>query len=373
MSTDWQEVRADFPGLAGKVYLNAAATGLIPRPVREAVNAFYREHEEGGDGHWDTWMARQETTRETVARFIGAEPDEIAFVPNTSTGINLIVDLLEGDGAVLSDELEFPTVTLPWIHRGVSVRFVPAVEGVLRTESFLEGEAPRAATLAISHVQYSNGCRQDLDAFGEIKGSRHLVVCGSQSVGAFPVDVKSSRVDALATAGHKWLGAGFGAGFCFIRKELLESRAPRAVGWMSDVDPFSFDNREISVRLTNARHEMGCPSFGPIHALGAAVDYLNGIGIDAIAERVLALNMYLTSLLESSDLEVLSPGGAHRSAETLVGLSEPQTAARFLLDRGIQVSEKPEGVRIAAHFYNDESDIDACVSALREYRDYVAP
>jgi len=152
------------------------------------------------------------------------------------------VDLLENDGAVLSDELEFPAVTLPWIHRGVSVRFVPAVEGVLRIESFLEGQAPRAATIAISHVQYSNGCRQDLDAFGEIKGSRHLVVSGSQSVGVFPVDVKRSRIDALASAGHKWLGAGFGAGFCFIRKELLQ-RKVRAAGWMSDEDPFDFDNR----------------------------------------------------------------------------------------------------------------------------------
>ncbi len=115
----------------------ARVDSLIPRPVREVVSAFYREHEEGGDRHWDTWMARRELIREKVAHFIGAEPEEIAFVPNTSTGINLIVDLLEGDGAVLSDELEFPTVTLPWIHRGVSVRFVPAVEGVLRIESFL--------------------------------------------------------------------------------------------------------------------------------------------------------------------------------------------------------------------------------------------
>ena len=369
MSTQWEEVRADFPGVAGKAYLNAAATSLIPRPVREVVSAFYREHEEGGDRHWDTWMARRELVREKVAHFIGAEPEEIAFVPNTSTGINLIVDLLEGDGAVLSDELEFPTVTLPWIHRGVSVRFVPAVEGVLRVESFLEGQAPRAATIAISHVQYSNGCRQDLDAFGEIKGTRHLVVCASQSLGAFPVDVKRSRIDALATAGHKWLGAGFGAGFCFIRKGLLEKRPPRAVGWLSGEDPFGFDNRQMRVLDSNARTEMGCPSFGPIHALGAAVDYLLGIGADAIAERVLELNMYLTFRLERAGFEVLSPGAGHRSAETLVRLEAPSEACAFLLEREIYVSEKPEGARIATHFYNDETDIDTCVSALVAFRE----
>jgi len=369
MVTAWDEIRADFPGLSDKVYLNAAATSLIPRPVRQAVDAFYREHEEGGDAHWSQWMRRREEIRTRVAGFVGAEPEEIAFVPNTSAGINLVVDLLEEDGVVLSDELEFPTVTLPWIHRGVLVRFVPAVEGVLRVESFREGEAPRAATIAISHVQFSNGCRQDLDAFGAIKGSRHLVVSASQSVGVFPVDVRRSGVDALATAGHKWLGAGFGAGFCYISKELLAARPARAIGWMSGDDPYDFDNREVRVLPSNARSEMGCPSFAQIFALGAAVDYLSALGIDAVAERVLALNMYLTFRLEREAFEVLSPGGPYRSGETLIRLPDPHRATLFLLERGIHVTEKPEGVRISTHFYNSEEDIDACVDALVEWRE----
>ena len=369
MATLWDDVRSDFPGLEGKVYLNAAATSLTPRPVREAVAAFYRELEEGGDDRWDAWMRQREAVRRKVARFVGAEPEEIAFVPNTSTGMNLIADLLEQDGPVLSDELEFPAVTLPWIHRGVLVRFVPAVEGALRLESFVEGEAPRSATIAISHVQFSNGCRQDLDAFGRIKGRRHLVVCGSQSVGAFPVDVKRSGIDALATAGHKWIGAGFGAGFCYVARPILETRPPRAVGWMSGDDPFAFDNRHLRILPSNARTEVGCPPFGPIFALGAAIDYLSGIGVDAIAERVLALNMYLTSRLGRESFEVLSPGGEHRSGETLVRLPDPTRARAFLLDRGVHVTPKPEGVRISTHFYNCEEDVDACVAALVAHRD----
>jgi selenocysteine lyase/cysteine desulfurase len=369
MATLWDDVRSDFPGLEGKVYLNAAATSLTPRPVREAVLGFYRELEEGGDSRWDAWMQERQAVRRRVARFVGAEPEEIAFVPNTSTGINLIADLLEGDGPVLSDELEFPAVTLPWIHRGVLVRFVPAVEGVLRLESFVEGQAPRSATIAVSHVQYSNGCRQDLDAFGRIKGQRHLVVCGSQSVGAFPLDVKRSGIDALATAGHKWLGAGYGAGFCYVSRPLLEKRPPRAVGWMSGDDPFAFDNRHLRILPSNARTELGCPPFGPIFALGAAVDYLSGIGMDKVAERVLALNMYLTFRLGRESFEVLSPGGEHRSGETLVRLPDPARARAFLLERGVHVTQKPEGVRISTHFYNSERDVDACVSALVAFRD----
>jgi selenocysteine lyase/cysteine desulfurase len=369
MSTLWDEVRGDFPGLAGQTYLNAAATSLTPRPVREAACAFYRELETGGDRHWDAWLERREAVRGKVARLIGAEPDEIAFVPNTSTGMNLIADLLERDGPVLSDELEFPAVTLPWIHRGVPVRFVTAAEGVLRLESFTAGQAPHAATLAISHVQFSNGCRQDLDAFGRIKADRHFVVCGSQSIGAFPVDVRRSRIDALASAGHKWLCAGFGAGFCYVSRELIAARPPRAVGWLSGEHPFAFDNRQLRVLASNARSELGCPPFAPIFALGAAVDYLAGIGIEKIAERVLTLNMYLTTLLAREAFEVLSPGGEHRSAETLVRVPQPERAHARLLERGVHVTQKPQGVRISTHFYNDEGEVEACVAALVECRE----
>jgi selenocysteine lyase/cysteine desulfurase len=369
MATLWDDVREDFPGLERKAYLNAAATSLMPRHVREVVDGFYRDLEDSGDRLWGQWIERREAARRKVARFIGAEPGEIAFVPNTSTGMNLIADLLEADGPVLSAEIEFPAVTLPWIHRGVPVRFVPAVEGVPRIESFAEGQAPRAATIAISHVQFSNGCRHDLDAFGRCKGSRHLVVSGSQSVGAFPVDVKRSQVDALACAGHKWLCAGYGAGFCYVRQGLLDRTPPRAVGWMSGEDPYRFDNRHQVLLRTNARTELGCPAFGPIFALGAAIDYLAGLGMERIAERILALNMYLTFRLGHESFEVLSPGGEHRSGQTLVRLPDPARARAFLAERHVHVTPKPEGVRISTHFYNDEKDIDACVDALVAWRE----
>lgn len=373
MATPWDDVRRDFPGLAGKAYLNAAAASPTPRPVRDAVENFHREMEEGGDRDWETWLERLEAVRARVARFVGAGPDEIAFVPNTSTGINLIVDLLEHDGPVLADELEFPAVTLPWIHRGVHVHFMPTVEGILRRESFALAQAPRAATIAVSHVQYGNGCRQDLDAFGALKEGRRLVVCGTQSLGAFPVDVRRSGIDALASGGHKWLCAGYGSGFVYISRELIAARPPRTIGWRSAEDPEALDNRSCRVAAANRRTEMGCPPFGAIFALGAAVDYVRAIGIDAIAERVLALNTYLTVRLEHEGFEVLSPGGEHRSGQTLVRVEAPARARLFLEGRGVHVTEKPQGLRIATHFYNAEPDVDVCVEALAAYRDALSP
>jgi cysteine desulfurase/selenocysteine lyase len=368
MSIPWDEVRKDFPALARRVYLNAAATGLTPPTVREAVDRFYRELQEGGDVHWEDWMERREQVRARVATLIGAEADEVAFVPNTSTGMNLVADLVAADGPVLTDDLEFPAVTLPWIHRGVTVHFVPAVEGIPRPESFGTASAPPAATIALSHVQFSNGCRQDLDAFGAVKDGRHLVVSVSQSAGAFPIDVRRSGVDGLASAGHKWLGAGYGAGFVFIRSGLLRERPPRTIGWMSVENPFAFDNREYTLVRANRRTELGCPAFPAIFALGAAVDYALALGLEEIEARVLRLNTYLTDALERAGIPVLSPGGTHRSAETLCAVADPPRAAAFLRGLGIEVTTKPEGLRISTHYYNAEPDVDTCVAALRDYR-----
>jgi selenocysteine lyase/cysteine desulfurase len=364
----WDELRGDFPALSRYTYLNAAAASPTPRPVREAVSLFYTQMEDGADVHWEEWIERREEVRGKVARLVGAEASEIAFVPNTSTGINLIVDLIGGQGAVLTDELEFPTVTLPWIHRGIPVHFLPAVEGRVRLESFDVAHAPRAATIAVSHVQFSNGFRQDLQALGALKAQRFLVVSASQSLGAFPVDVRSWGIDALASAGHKWLCAGYGTGFVYVSEELLARFPPRAIGWMSVDHPFRFDNRRYALLGSNRRNEMGCPSFAPIFALGAALDYLLEIGIEAVAERILDLNMYLTFRLEREGFTVLSPGGAYRSGQTLVELPNPGRQTASLRERGILVTKKPEGIRISTHYYNTEEEIDCLVAALVELR-----
>jgi cysteine desulfurase/selenocysteine lyase len=367
----WEEIRRDFPALQRHAYLDTAATGPTPVVVREAVDGFYRSLEDGGDRDWDAWMARREAVRAAVAGLIGADADEIAFVDNTSTGMNLVVDLIGGAGAVLSSELEFPAVTLPWIHRGIPVHLLPAADGIVRLESFEKSQAPRAATIALSHVQFSNGGRLDLAAFGEAKAHRYLVVSGSQSVGAFPVDVHAWRVDALACAGHKWLCAGFGAGFVYIARALLDKHPPRAAGWMSVTSPYAFGNRQLDLLRSNARTELGCPPFAAIYALGAAVEYLQSIGRERIAGRILELNLYLTAHLAQAGFEVLSPPDPLRSGETLCALPEPPKAVAFLRERGVFVTPKPEGVRIATHFFNNEEDVDRCVGGLIAYRDLI--
>jgi selenocysteine lyase/cysteine desulfurase len=368
---DWAGVRAEFPATEVYAYLNSAGAGPLSRRVSAAAEQLYREALESGDRLWEAWLVRREQARAAVARLINAEPDEVGFTTNTSAGMNLIVDALEGAGDVVSCELEFPTSTIPWMHRGVGVRLVKAVGGELRTEDLLAAAGRGEGVICLSHVQYSNGFRAPLEEIGANKGRRAFVVNASQSAGAFPIDVKRMRIDALCSAGHKWMLGGYGSGFVYLSRELLERTRPRAVSWMSATDPFAMRNDSYELRGdAAARAEIGCPHFAGIFALGESARHLLEIGTDRIERRVLALNRHLTEGLAAAGWRVLSPlrDEAVRSAETLVAADDPARTVKHLSRRKVAVSIKPEGFRAATHFFNDEGDVARLVSALEELR-----
>jgi selenocysteine lyase/cysteine desulfurase len=364
---DWQIIRGDFPVTRRLAYLNSAGAGPVPNVVLEAAMGFYRETLEGGDELWDEWLKRRERARSAIARLINADPEEIAFTTNTSSGMNLIVDALEGSGEVVSCELEFPVSTIPWMHRGMRVHLVGAVGGEVRTEDLLRAAGESGSVICLSHVQYSNGFRADLEEIGREKGGRTFVVNASQSAGVLPLDVKRMRIDALCATGHKWMLAGYGSGFVYLSRELLERTRPRAISWMSVENPFKMRNREYTVRRDAApRAETGCPHFAGIFALGAAAEYLLEIGAEKIERRALSINRQLTEGLAGAGWRVLSPLAEERarSAETLVAAENPAAVVRHLTRHGVAVTYKPEGFRVATHFFNNEEDIGRLLSAL---------
>jgi selenocysteine lyase/cysteine desulfurase len=285
--------------------------------------------------------------------------------------MNLIVDALEGFGHVVSCDLEFPVTTVPWLHRGARVRFVKARGGVLRAEDVLAAAGDEPSVICLSHVQYSTGLRTPVEEVGANKGRHLFVVNASQSAGVLPIDVKRMNVDALCATGHKWMLAGYGSGFVYLSRRLLDETRPRAVSWLSVEDPFAMRNDTYRLRTdAAARSETGCPHFAGIFALGESARRILEIGHERIERRALALNRHLTESLAEAGWEVLSPLGAEawRSAETLVRAEDPRRVVRHLSQRRVAVTIKPEGFRAATHFFNDESDTARLVAALEELR-----
>jgi selenocysteine lyase/cysteine desulfurase len=285
--------------------------------------------------------------------------------------MNVIVDALEDCGEVISSALEFPVTTLPWMHRRIPVHLLPPVDGELRIEDVRNAMTHDTGVIALSHVQFSNGFRIDPEEFGKIKGRHALVINASQSAGVFAIDVRQMKIDALCATGHKWMLAGYGSGFVYLSHELQERSLPRALGWLSVEEPFEMRNDEFRPRHDAAsRVELGCPHFAGIFSLGAAVDLIDEVGIANIQARALELNRLLTSRLTANGWNVLSPlqTKSGRSAETLVQVEKPDEVARRLFRRGVVVTEKPEGIRVATHFFNDEQDIEKLIAGLIEAR-----
>ncbi|HEX3251825.1 MAG TPA: aminotransferase class V-fold PLP-dependent enzyme [Pyrinomonadaceae bacterium] len=366
--TNWEDVRAKFPVTKRSVYLNTAAAGPLAESTAQAGMSYYEQMREDGDVHWDEWLAKCEEVRARVAAFINAEPDEIGFTTNTSSGMNVIVDALEKHGEVISCDLEFPVTTIPWMHRRIPVHLIKSVNGVVRAEDLRAAMNTRTGILSLSYVQFSNGFRSDLDELANIKGAHALVVNASQAAGVFDIDVKRMKIDALCATGHKWMLSGYGSGFVYISRELQESSRQRTIGWLSVQDPYATQNDEVHLRHdVAARAELGCPHFAGIFSLGASIEMMKSIGMANIEARALELNRTLTARLNEIGWKVLSPleDEKFRSAETLVAAANPAEIVKRLGAAKIFVTEKPQGFRVATHFFNNDQDIDQLVHGLR--------
>lgn len=364
---NWDDIRKEFPVTENSTYLNAAAAGPLSRATMAAATEYYQQMMNDADIHWDEWLAKREDVRRKVAAFIKAEPEEIALTTNTSSGMNVIVDALETHGEVISCELEFPVSTLPWMNRRIPVHLVKSVAGEVRIDDVRGAMNVRTGIVCLSHVQYSNGLRMNLAELGNAKAGHALVVNASQSAGVFEIDVKQMKIDALCATGHKWMLSGYGSGFVYLSRELLERSKPRAIGWLSVEDPYGDRNDEIRLRHdAAARTELGCPHFAGMFALGASVDLFTSLGMKNIEERALSLNRFLTDRLTESGWNVLSPIGdeGSRSAETLVQTEDPASLVAKLAEKKIIVTKKPQGIRVATHCFNNEDDVERLIDAL---------
>jgi len=365
---DWSNIRSQFPVTQNCVYLNTAAAGPLARATARAGALYYEQMMNDGDVHWEEWLVRREEVRAQVARFINAEPDEIGFTTNTSSGMNVIVDALEKHGEVISCDLEFPVTTIPWMHRRIPVHLVKSSDGVVQPDHLRAAMNTRTGIISLSYVQFSNGFRSDLEQLASIKGSHALVVNASQAAGVLPIDVKRMKIDALCATGHKWMLSGYGSGFVYLSRELQEAAQPRAIGWLSVKDPYDLRNNEVHLRQTvSARSELGCPHFAGIFALGASIEMMQSIGPAKIESRALELNQKLTNRLSEAGWKVLSPlnDERYRSAETLVAADNPSQIVSKLAAQKIFLTEKPQGIRVATDFFNNEDDIEKLIGALK--------
>jgi selenocysteine lyase/cysteine desulfurase len=374
-AADWDAFRRQMPVTEKWAYLDHAAVAPLPAPARAALTDWARDATENGYVSGRSWSRQVEELRGLSARLIGAHPDEIALVRNTTEGINLVAEGFPwraGDNCVtLADE--FPSNQYPWMQladRGVETRRVPTEEGRVDLDRLADACDARTRIVAVSWVGYSSGWRNDVGALAEIAHSHRalLFLDAIQALGVFALDVRQTPVDFLAADGHKWLLGPEGAGVFFTRREHLSLLRPLGIGWSSVVHAHDFSRIELTLKDAAARYEGGSPNTAGMLALAASMKLLAQFGPRKLAERILEISDLACLRLNQIGALVMSDRGAeHKSGIVAFELpgKDPQAARRRCLEQGVVLSCRAGRLRISPHAYNNAADIDRLIDALR--------
>ena len=369
--------RSDFPALGEVAYLNAASISLVPLPVREAAREF--EEDVGGRGTIGFDEAAEtralEAPREAAARLLGVRPEDVAIPTSATEALAQMAWWLRPRGNVVSIDLEFPSVTYPWLRvaeeTGADVRLLEAGSdpASLSLDALARLVDERTEVVCVSHVQYATGHRFDARALAELAHAHGalLVLDATQSAGVVPVDAAACEVDVLVTASYKWLSATFGAAVCYVRPELHERFRPPFVGWRSASDPFLFDARELRLAAGARRMEASTMAYGAGVALAAAIDYLTAFGIEEILAHDLRLASLLTEGLDELGAEVVTPREDSARAGIVAARfpgRDGEEVARRLNEAGVVVSPRFGATRFSLHLYNDEGDVARALDVL---------
>ncbi|WP_254762864.1 aminotransferase class V-fold PLP-dependent enzyme [Natrinema marinum] len=364
-----EELRADVPALQDGAYFNFGAHGPSPSYVVDAADEFVREHEYDApiaDDPYGTAFRAFDRTRERVASFVGAEPDEIALTESTTAGINAIagaIDWRPGDVVVRTD-LEHPAGILPWQRlerEGVEVRVVETDAGRVDPDRFAEAVSD-ARLACFSAVTWTHGTRLPVTELVDIAhdAGALALVDAVQVPGQLSLDVGEWGADAVAAAGHKWLLGLWGGGFLYVDRDVASGLEPRAVGYRSVETPTA-DRYEYA---TGARRfEVGSANPGPHVALREAIDAIDEVGVDRIEERVHRLAGRLADGVPDDRLH--SPS-APESGLVTIGVDEPAATVERLADDGIVLRElpSPNAVRASVHAVNTANEVDRLLERL---------
>jgi selenocysteine lyase/cysteine desulfurase len=366
----WQRVRGDFPVTRHLVYLNHAAVAPLPAPVAAAQIWLAQDARDWGSFHYDKWLQAYENIRIYSAKLIAAHRDEIAVVKNTSEGIATIalgIDWKPGD-RVVAFRQEFPANYYPWLRleaRGVEVRWLD----IDAPSEQIDWACTGARLLGISHVNYLTGYRVDLDAIGEICRRRGVFffVDAIQGLGAFPVDVRRSHIDALAADGHKWLLGPEGCGILYVRRERLDEIEPVEFGWTNVAAYADYASRDMTLRPDAGRFECGTLNTIGIFGLEAALRYLLEIGMDQVTPAVEALASQLRDGVLAKGYRLAAEPAAGTTSGIVSfqkeGIDSRVIVAR-LRDHGIVTAPRQGWVRASPHFYIAPDEIERALDLL---------
>jgi kynureninase len=384
LTDDLLKWRSEFPILERTVYLISHSLGAMPRAAFDRLHEYADAWATRGVRAWaEGWWEMPVTIGNEVARIIGADRDTIVMHQNVSICQSLILScflpLAENSkrNKIVYDELNFPSVMYVYESHarahGMRIDVVKSDDGItVPLERMLAAIDEETLLVPISHVLFKSGFLQDAKAITERahEVGAMVVLDAYQSAGTVPFSVTDLKVDFATGGSVKWLCGGPGAGYLYVRPDLIDRFKPKTTGWMAHEHPFAFETEmHYAPNITRFLH--GSPAIPALYAAESGYRIINEIGVAAIRAKSVRQTGTLIELAEAAGFRVTSPRNpAQRGGTITIWDDNAAAITNELVRREFIVDHRPgAGVRISPHFYTTDEELELVIAEMTKIRD----
>jgi kynureninase len=375
--------RIEFPILERAVYLISHSLGAMPRATYERLHDYADKWATRGVRAWaEGWWEMPVTVGNDVARIIGADSNTVVMHQNVSICQSLILSSLlplkdPKRNKIVFEELNFPSVMYVYeAHaraHGLRIERVKSDDGItMSLERMLAAIDEETMLVPISHVLFKSGFLQNARAITERahEVGAMVVLDTYQSAGTVPFSVKELNVDFATGGSVKWLCGGPGAGYLYVRPDLIDQIEPKTTGWMAHEHPFAFE-AEMHYAPNVTRFLHGSPAIPALYAAQSGYSIINEIGVNAIREKSMRQTQQLIAIAEEAGFRVTSPQDpAVRGGTITVWDDNAAEITKELVRRDFIVDYRPgAGVRISPHFYTKDEELELVIAEMKKIRD----
>ncbi|MBK7630986.1 MAG: aminotransferase class V-fold PLP-dependent enzyme [Ignavibacteriales bacterium] len=370
------EVRNIFPYLQNEiVYFNHASTGPISSLVVNRLSNLLVEKSETKMDDYTSFLKVLDETKILLSELINCSVDRIAFIDNTSNGLNTLaqsIDWKKGDRILLND-VEFPANVYPFLNLkrlGVKIDFVKSENGIVTAEQIIRAIKPETRLISVSFVQFLSGYKIDLEKIGNYCRANNIIfnVDGIQGIGAMRIDVKKSKIDFLSCGTQKWLLGMQGLAFIYVDEDFQKKMIPANVGWLSVENAWNLLDYKMDLKTSANVFQGGTLNSYGIYAFNTSLKLFEDFGYDKIENEILSNTKYFINKLKSIGIDCVL---VNRTDEELAGIVTIKTKGAERIfevfeQRKIICSLREGFIRFAPHFYNTHHEIDKVVEELQK-------
>ncbi len=354
-------VKSFFPVTEHQIYLNTAASGLLPKPILEAKQKDLSEFYEKGSGYLGKENTLVNQTKEKIAAIYNAKPNRIAITPNFSLAYNAVLDALPRDLTFLCLDEDYFSVVMPLKVKNINHHSIP-IGHDFEEKIYDYISVHEIDVLSVSIVQYLSGIKIDVEFFKRLKTDfPHLkiLVDATQYLGTESFDFADSGIDLLISSCYKWLNAGYGNAITLMSDDLYDMITPRQIGANS-----YYDKADLKVSPMGY-FEPGHYDLNSIVALQKALEFhYDQIGIAFIEKQIKAISVKAHQELNALDL-VEEHVKLRKTHSTIFMLKITQEKFDDFQKAKIILSKRGQGLRISFNYFNTFDDLEHLIDFLK--------